>query len=127
MDIIFQKHESALKENDSFAWISISNNGYEFIQTHPGELASINRYLIERFNFKNFINQLSRTFHVYSCISLGKGAQHLTKVQFLYLKKQIISNGWTNLQIEENSQAFLRNAITYKRRTIRDIGEYLRR
>lgn len=109
VSILFQRNEPAKQKNDNFVWIKVLGNEYEFIGTEPEGITDINRYLIEKGNWKKLISQLNKNSVVYSCISLGQKSQALTKIQLLFLKKQIVSKGWISIK---NKQLFLREADT---------------
>lgn len=113
MDFFCEKHESASIGEDLYGWIEISSeNNYKFIE-EPSTLTNrINRYVIELYHVKEFIEHLKINKTIYFCCYLKNKSKGLTKVQKLFKQKTLLKYGFTEASCIDD--------LYYKE--VRDVG-----
>lgn len=100
MNVFYQCHKPALKDNENFELLSLSQNSFCFTTLNIELAKKINRYLIEEDKLEYFISD--KNFIVYSCIYFGEMANNLNKIQVLYLKKKLIRLGWEKKRSQQD-------------------------
>ena len=101
----FKKHEPAIQEVENLYILEKAGlDDYQFSEESQCILKKVNRYLIEKESFSEFVKNTSEEYNFYFIVSFKK--EHFSKIQLLFLQKKMITSEW-KIENKESSEEFL--------------------
>lgn len=103
----FQKHEPAIIEEEYFPILEKAGlEDFQISEEPPCILKKVNRYLIEKESFSEFVKKTSGEYNFYFIVSFVPKKEHFSKIQLLFSKKKMITNNW-RVENKDSDEEFL--------------------